>query len=189
MSTGSTLTRSAEIILTVAIGVGGTNLQTREPVDIFPTRVEASAPIIYPGLFGAATDISEHPPEEIKAVFDMSRTSSRWYRYVTQRLRELEAGKYDFTDLQVPTSQVVQRARDVANSLFKPETPTPSVVPSGDGDVLYIWHKAGWDLEIDVGPEGAAVWARDRSAGRELYGSLEEQQAWVSSLLDFLGWH
>ncbi len=189
MSTGSTLTRSAEIVLTVAIGVSGTNAQTHEPVDIFPVKVAVSAPNISPGLFVAATDIAERQPETIKAAFNFSRTSSRWYRYVTKRLRELQDGEYDFTDLQVPTSQVVQRARDVANNLFRPETPTPSVVPSGEGDVLYIWHKAGWDLEIDVGPEGTAVWARDRHAGRELYGSLEEQQAWVSSLLDFLAWH
>jgi hypothetical protein len=189
VSSGSTLTRSAEIILTVAIGVGGTNVLTHEPADIFPVKVEASSPGTLSGLFVAATDTTERQPEAIKAAFDSSRTSSRWHWYVSRRLRELEAGEYDFTDLQVPTSQVVQRARDVASSLFKPETPTPSVVPSGEGDVLYIWHKAGWDLEIDIGPEGTAVWARDRHAGRELYGSLEEQRAWVSGLLDFLAWH
>jgi len=188
VNTGSTLTRSAEVVLTVAIGLSGTSALTREPVDIFPVGVASSTPSISRGLFVAATELGASVPEMVVAAFDLSRTDSRWYRYVTRRLRELRDGEYDFTDLRVPSSQVVNQARATANSLFRPETPTPSVVPSASGDILYIWHKSGWDLEIDVGPEGATVWARDRSAGKELYGSLEERRVWVSSLLDFLAW-
>jgi hypothetical protein len=147
------------------------------------------APSASQRLFEIATDLDEPGPDVIVPAIDFSRSDSRWYRYVSKRLRELQAGKYDFTGFQVPTAAVVELARDVANSLFRPQTPTPSVVPSEDGDILYIWHKAGWDLEIGVGPEGTAVWAHDRSAGREWYGSLEELRVGVASLLDFLAWH
>ena len=98
----------------------------------------------------------------------------RWRRYVEQRLRELSLGAHNFTGLRVPSGHVVDLAARVAQDWFYPDTPTPSVLPSEDGEVLFVWHKAGWDLEIIVGPGGAEIWAYDRGSGKELSGSLEE---------------
>lgn len=98
----------------------------------------------------------------------------RWRKYVEQRLRELSVGAYNFTGLRVPSGHVVDLASQVAQDWFYPDTPTPSVLPSEDGKVLFVWHKAGWDLEISVGPEGTEIWAYDRGSGQELSGSLEE---------------
>jgi hypothetical protein len=189
VTSGSTLTKSANIFLTAALGFTGTSAILHEPINITSTEQVGPGYSVTQGLFVTATDLSETYSGIVLPVIDFSRSDSRWYRYVSKRLRELQAGEYDFTGFQVPTAEVVELARDVAATLFKPETPTPSVVPSEDGDVLYIWHKAGWDLELDVGLEGVTVWAHDRSAGREWYGSLEELRAGVAGLLGFLAWH
>jgi hypothetical protein len=181
------LTRSGEIIFTVALGLTATSgVQAIEP---YTAQVAAPVPSQVQGPFATATDVRASAKDFAAYDVDFSRSDSRWYRYVSKRLRELGNGEHDFTGFQVPTAAVVDYARVVASRVFKPEIPTPSVVPSEDGSVLFIWHKSGWDLEIDVGGEGAAVWARDRYAGREWYGSLEELQEMVVSLLGFLAWH
>jgi hypothetical protein len=188
VSGSSTLTKSAQIILTAAVGLAGTSVQAYEPIRFIPAENPKPVISIAHGLFEIATDQWEPSLDIIVPAIDFSRSDSRWYRYVSKRLRELGAGEYDFTGFQIPTTEVVELARGVANNLFRPQTPTPSIVPSEDGDILYIWHKAGWDLEIDVGLGGTTVWAHDRSAGREWYGSLEELRVGVANLLDFLAW-
>lgn len=107
----------------------------------------------------------------------------RWSRYVERRLKEIRSGAHDFTGLQVPSSQVVDLARQLAWNWFYPDTPTPSVLPSENGDVLYVWHKAGWDVEICVGREGIEIWAYHRGSGSELRGSMEELGYATSKLL------
>jgi hypothetical protein len=111
----------------------------------------------------------------------------RWSRYVVQRLGEAGNGVFDFTGLLVPSRTVVERAWSVAQNYFRIDTPTPSVVPSEDGDICFVWHKAGWDLRIDVGPEETVVWAHHRGTGRQWFGSLEERRMQLARLLDVIG--
>lgn len=107
----------------------------------------------------------------------------RWQRYVARRLAALRAGAFDFTDLQIPAPWVVDRASMVAQAYLHPDTPPPSVVPTRDGDILFIWRKAGWDLQIEIGSEGTTAWAYHRGSGAEWSGSLEERQVQLSQLL------
>jgi hypothetical protein len=118
---------------------------------------------------------------------DLLRSDSRWRRYVDRRLSQLERGEGDFTGLQRPINAVVERARVISNTLFRADTPTPSVVPSEDGNIQFIWHKAGWELEIEVASEEVNVWARCGASGAVFYGSLGELQEWVMGLLELLG--
>lgn len=107
----------------------------------------------------------------------------RWQRYIRDRLAALRAGAFDFTDLQIPAPWVVDRASRVAQAYLQSDTPPPSVVPTRDGDILFIWRKAGWDLQIEIGSEGTTAWAYHRGSGTEWSGSLEERQAELSRLL------
>jgi hypothetical protein len=186
---GSNLTVPAQIVLTVAVGLAGTAVATHEAVDIAPTATvaQSSSPSI--GLLNATTAsetlYANIEPLKIRTI----ASDSRWHHYVSKRLRELRDGKYDFTGFRAPSVQVIERAQFLANSFFAPEHPTPSVVPSEEGDVLYVWHKAGWDLEINVGLEEILVWAHDRRAGKDWHGAFEELRVPVAKLLDFLAWH
>ncbi len=181
--------------LTQAIGVAvlggvvvltGTNLQVKQPYEYAPQANYSS-----PGysLASITTRMSMPILAPETAGLESARSDSRWHKYVAQRIDELRAAKYDFTGLKVPPKIVVDRAWGVAATLFKADTPTPSVVPSEDGDVMFVWHKAGWDLEIEVGAEEIMLWAHDRHAGTVFSGSLAEQRARLSSLLDYLAQH
>jgi hypothetical protein len=113
---------------------------------------------------------------------------SRWDAYVTRRLDELERGEGDFTDLKRPSAAAVTHARQVAAQVFRDTTPTPSVVPDEDGNVLFVWHKSGIDAEIWVWEEDSAgVWVHDRGTGEMWSGSLADHQGCcVRRLLDAL---
>lgn len=105
-----------------------------------------------------------------------------------QRLGELGRGDGDFTDLKRPSAATVSRARGVAAATFRQDTPTPSVVPTEDGEVAFIWHKNGIDAEITVEESGPVhVWAHDRGLGESWSGSLDDHRTCcVARLLDEL---
>lgn len=118
---------------------------------------------------------------------DFNRWIPRWNRQVVQRLEELRAGSFDFTGLQVPEDSTVDLAWSVASSYFHSNTPPPSVLPSDEGEVLFIWHKAGWDVQINVEQKEVTLWAYNRADGSELSGPLSSRANDLSNLLRILG--
>jgi hypothetical protein len=49
--------------------------------------------------------------------------------------------------------------------------------------VLFVWHKAGWDLEVEVGTEDISVWGHERRTGETFYGGLDEYRSRLGDLL------
>ena len=92
---------------------------------------------------------------------------TRWGTYVEQRLGELERGEGDYTDLCKPSAAVVASARRLAAETFRDGTPAPSVVPTADGGIDFLWARNGYDAEFTVTEAGAEFWARQRSTGRQ----------------------
>jgi hypothetical protein len=99
---------------------------------------------------------------------------TRWGAYVEQRLGELERGEGDYTDLRQPSAVTVDNARRVAARVFRDTTPTPSVVPTAEGGIDFVWRKNGYDVELTVTEAGAEFWARERSSGRQWDAPLPE---------------
>lgn len=112
---------------------------------------------------------------------------SRWATYIAGRLAALRRGDGDFAGLRQPTAQTVDRAEQVAADLFRDNTPTPSLVPSPEGTVLFVWHKAGWWVEIVVGPDEVDVWAHHSESQATFHGRLDDNRQRVCELLDSLG--
>jgi hypothetical protein len=112
--------------------------------------------------------------------------SSRWEAYVSRRIAELARREYDFTGLTPPSQSTLQEAWSVANQYFRFDTATPSVVPSESGSVVFVWHKAGWDVEIDVAQGERFVWAYESSTGKGFSGPLQEHSESLSKLLVLL---
>lgn len=172
--------RTTPLFTTVAVAMAlATNLIPQPHADLSgaqsPIRYERTVtdPFIISG-----TRIAQL--EKIAPITTTEFTSEiavRWSEYVTRRLTELRVGAFDFTGLRIPAGPVINAAWAIAIGSFHHDTPTPSVLPSEDGDILFVWHKAGWDIEIEVGTEGTAVWAHDRRSGREFSGSFEEHRA------------
>lgn len=173
-------------VLSGALALSGTNTQVRDLVLPQPLDANSIASGFGPGgaPFSAAVGTRVIPSPWATPV-DAVQTESRWRDYVMQRLAQLWRGEGDFTGLSRPSEYVIRRARDLCLDLFRDQTPTPSVVPSEDGEVLFIWHKAGWKVEIEVGPEEVLIWAHG-SSGATLSGSLAEWRKQVLSILDLL---
>ena len=90
---------------------------------------------------------------------------SRWGAYVERRLGELERGEGDYTGLRRPSAVTVAHARKVTET-FRDTTPTPSVVPTADGGIDFVWRKNGYDVELSVTGEDSEFWARCRPTGQ-----------------------
>lgn len=127
--------------------------------------------------------------ERRRSVSDVVGTSdhqfvARWTEYVITRLSELDRGAFSFTDLQLPSTAAIDRARNVVLDTLKFNTPTPSVVPSEYGSVVFVWHRAGWDVEFEIDEFSATLWAYRRHDAFELSGPLSEHRQQFSKLLD-----
>jgi hypothetical protein len=183
-ATSSSWTQTIGVLAGTAIVA--TNLSVANPRNILEETTPR--PISYSNrLFAsAATELFDADLGIVYATRELAQSRSRWYRYVARRLAELAIGK-SVSDMPVPSAVLCDRAFSVAEELFDSDTPTPSVVSSEDGTVLFVWRSQPLELEIEIGPEETSVWAYERSRGRIWSGRLEEQRARVSSLLDSFG--
>jgi hypothetical protein len=91
---------------------------------------------------------------------------TRWGAYVSQRLDELERGEGDCTGLRRPSAAAVAHARKAAAETFRDTTPAPSVVPTADGGIDFVWHKNGFDVEWCITEADAEFWAHHRATGK-----------------------
>jgi len=108
--------------------------------------------------------------------------TAAWRGYVLGRLGQMliEGEGRD----AYPDASVIGRAWAEISPLFGPRTPTPSVVPSDDNGIAFVWHKKGWDVEIEVNAVEASVWAHRRSDASNWYGSLAENRKRLVTLLN-----
>lgn len=113
---------------------------------------------------------------------------SRWGPYVRQRIDDLKSGNgREDWEGQWPGPAVAEAAWMVAVGTFRDGTPTPSVVPTEDGWVAFVWHKNGHDAELEVGPEEASLWIYDKASGETWDGNVADHRGCcVQRLLDAL---
>jgi hypothetical protein len=148
-----------------------------------------------PRLVAASTEVVQSPvPIQALPVTDWREPlidpetgspSYRWLPYVTSRLLEMSRRGPD-PELPMVHPRAISQAIRVAAELIPPRAPAPSVVTSLDGGVEFIWHRGGWDVEIEIQPNARTMWARERASGRLLEGSLSEHSTWLLALLT--GW-
>lgn len=113
------------------------------------------------------------------ALLDIDQASSRmmnyqtlptWCQYLNNRLAQMS--KRAAASVNYPGADVLDRAWKIALVTFSPHCPTPSVLPGEGGSVQFIWHKGGWDVELEVERSGEYVWARNRRTGETWHGEL-----------------
>ena len=111
---------------------------------------------------------------------------TRWGEYVYRRLARLESGIDKEGDEPYPDSVTIDLARRLVGTLFDADTPTPSVVPGEAGEVVFVWHKGGLDVEIEVSPNETTFWCYAQQQGPPVYGPLAEKLPLVNSVLEYL---
>jgi hypothetical protein len=105
---------------------------------------------------------------------------TRWSSYIQRRFEQLTA--------ETPSSPAFTETLNAAwksiLNLFAPNIATPSVLPGDEGGIVLVWHKGGWDIEIDFGPlEAPSVWTVNRSDLVGFDGNLSDHR---EELLDVL---
>lgn len=182
--TGSPWTQTIGVLAGTAIVA--TNLNVTPPRNILE-EATARPPNQASTLFAtAATERIDADLGIANITREVAQSRSRWFHYVVRRLAELATGQ-SVSDMPAPSAVLCNEAFRVAEGLFAPDTPTPSVVPSEDGTVLFVWRSQPLELEIEIGLEETSVWAYERSRGIIWSGQLEEQRVHFSSLLDSFG--
>jgi hypothetical protein len=120
------------------------------------------------------------------ATINRIEPTSRWFSYVERRMKELADDEEGIDGYPARDQTVINEAWLNAAQLFGPNTPTPSVVPTVQGGIEFVWHKTGWDLELAVDPDETTVWARNRETGDTWYGALHERRGQLLGLLGYL---
>jgi hypothetical protein len=103
-------------------------------------------------------------------------------RYVLSRLSAMRDAAFAALDVYADLSGFV-RAWTVGAGLLDETMPTPSVVPSEDGGVTFVWHKGGWDVEVEIDPTETTVWAYSRHTGETWFGELDTHRQALRQLL------
>lgn len=114
---------------------------------------------------------------------DAGDLTFKWLRYVSSRYKEMLERTGD-PELPTVSEQAVNRAHEVAYHFFPRNVPPPSVGTTPDGGVEFVWHRGGWDLEIEVSTiRDPMVWAFERESGNSLEGPLMEHLHPIYQLL------
>lgn len=92
----------------------------------------------------------------------------RWLGHIVDRLNSIASSP----DVDGVDPAAIGRVLKVLWGLLRVDTPTPSVVPCENGGIQCVWHKAGWDLELDIFADETTVWAREREGNLSWSGSL-----------------
>lgn len=125
-------------------------------------------------------------PKRVTVRIYPERSMPIWLNYVLRRLndlsRRLEAPTPEPAPLPDPTA--LERALDELRSVLSDDAPTPSVVPTVDAGVQFVWHSGGWDIEIEVLPLHTEVWARNQSRGERWTGPLDQVRSQLLRALD-----
>jgi len=132
-----------------------------------------------PATSPSASDLAAFTPRRgptVKVLVRHADETPHWLPYVMGRLRQLLQLTYDQDEgVPPPHPESIQRALSELIRFMRVDTPTPSVVPTFDGGVQFVWHKGGWDVEVEVGPKETLLWAQRRDGIASWHGSLDER--------------
>lgn len=104
-----------------------------------------------------------------------------WQDYVRGRITQMLLERQDAPGY--PDTSVLLRTWVELRSVLEENSPTPSIVPSDGPSVAVVWHKGGWDVEIEVDSHDSTVWAHHRRDGTEWYGPLAANRGRLVELL------
>ena len=123
-------------------------------------------------IFGWTTTPSltiVHDRSSVERNARVTSDAAPWVDYVIRRLDTLAVEEGG------PRLELINRARGWILTHLPPSASAPSVLPSEDGGVDFVWHQRGWNIEITAEPDNQwSVWSWNRHTDEEFAGALEE---------------
>ena len=105
--------------------------------------------------------------------------TSCWVIPVLERLQAISelTDNWDGYGSPAPEAQTLIAALEVLRQFIPASVATPSVAPTTTGGIQFEWHQGGWDIEIEVFPDGRAVaWGENLNMQETFHGSVEESR-------------
>lgn len=106
--------------------------------------------------------------------------ASCWVIPVLNRLEAMSklTDDWDGYGSPAPKEQTLVLSLKVLGQFAPTSVATPAVAPTTAGGVQFEWHQGGWDVEVEVFPDGRAVaWGENHRTHETFYGSVEESRA------------
>lgn len=128
-----------------------------------------------PGHFDGLYTLSNQGYVSVTAQKD----ASDWIQAVLNRLRSISelTDDWDGYGSPAPERQTLIAALEVLRQFMPTSVATPAVAPTTVGGVQFEWHQGGWDIEVEVLPDGRAVaWGENISSQETFHGSVEESR-------------
>lgn len=76
-----------------------------------------------------------------------------------------------------PEEQTLIASLEVLSQFMPTSVAAPAVAPTTTGGVQFEWHQGGWDIEVEVFPDGRAVaWGENHNTQETFYGPVEESR-------------
>lgn len=134
---------------------------------------------------GELSVFAKPPAQRAQIVFSEPSDVPKWIDYLVKRLNELARIDYSWPDELLPPSfELLQGALKEASLFMPTDCPSPSVLPTPEGNVQFVWHKGGRDIEVDFTPTETTVWVRDRTTGTTWDGALGDRKHELFELLE-----
>lgn len=102
--------------------------------------------------FGGIREAIFAPRRGRAALVEPAQVEEPWRAAVDVRFAKLstyEAG-WDGYQGEPPRRTVIAFARSILNSVMRPTTPTPAIVPMVGGGLQLEWHVGGLDIELAI---------------------------------------
>lgn len=85
------------------------------------------------------------------------------------------------------SADLIAKAIVTLNRVMSMTSPTPSVVFTADYSIQFVWHKSGWDIELEVAEWFVEGWASERETGHVVSGELDEIESEFIDLIARIG--
>lgn len=115
--------------------------------------------------------------EPVRLVTSTARPTAPWVDPVLQQARALLTIQPNWNGHGAPAVEpkLVLAALEELSTFMPAEAAPPAVGPTATGGVQFEWHAGGWDIEVEVVPDGhAEAWGEHRDSGEYWEGNLPE---------------
>lgn len=107
------------------------------------------------------------------------KRASHWIQTILDRFGSISelTDDWDGYGSPAPETQTLIAALEVLRQFMPASVATPSVAPTTTGGIQFEWHQGGWDIEIEVFPDGRAIaWGENLSTHEAFHGAVEESR-------------